>query len=78
MKFMKGWKTLTFNILAIAVMQWDDVRQGILALFGGWEYAVSVLAALNIVLRVITVGPVAMMWISKEKQDGVEVRKEKP
>ena len=78
MKLLKGWKTLTFNVLAIAVMQWDDVRQGILALFGGWEYAVSVLAALNIVLRVITVGPVAMMWISKEEQDGVEVRKEKP
>jgi hypothetical protein len=42
MKLMKGWKTLTFNILAIAVMQWDDVRQGILALFGGWEYAVCI------------------------------------
>lgn len=78
MKLMKGWKTLTFNILAIAVMQWEDVRQGILALFGGWEYAVSVLAALNIILRVITVGPVAMMWISKEEQDGVEAGKEKP
>jgi len=77
MKIMNGWKTLTFNILAIAVMQWDDVRQGILALFGGWEYAVSVLAALNIVLRVITVGPVAMMWIRKEEQDGVQAGKEK-
>lgn len=77
MMLMKGWKTLTFNILAIAVMQWEDVRQGILALFGGWEYAVSVLAALNIVLRVVTIGPIAMMWISKEEQDGMEVRKEK-
>lgn len=77
MKVMRGWKTLTFNILAIAVMQWEDVRQGILALFGGWEYAVSVLAALNILLRVITVGPIALMWITKEEQDGVEVRKEK-
>jgi hypothetical protein len=78
MKFLKGWKTVTFNITAIIVLQWDDVRQGILALFGGWEYAVSVLAALNIILRVITVGPVAMMWISKEEQNGVEVGKEKP
>lgn len=77
MKLMKGWKTLTFNILAIAVMQWEDVRQGILALFGGWEYAVSVLAALNILLRVITVGPIALMWITKEEQDGVEVFEKK-
>ena len=78
MKAMKGWKTLTFNILAIAVMQWDDVRQGILSLFGGWEYAVSVLAAMNIILRVITVGPVAMMWISKEEQDGIQALEKKP
>lgn len=78
MKVLKGWKTLTFNILAIAVMQWDDVRQGILSLFGGWEYAVSVLAAMNIILRVITVGPVAMMWISKEEQDGIQVLEKKP
>lgn len=78
MKVLKGWKTLTFNILAIAVMQWDDVRQGILSLFGGWEYAVSVLAAMNIILRVITVGPVAMMWISKEEQDGIQVVEKKP
>ena len=78
MKILKGWKTLTFNILAIAVMQWDDVRQGILSLFGGWEYAVSVLAAMNIILRVITVGPVAMMWISKEEQDGIQALEKKP
>jgi len=78
MKVLKGWKTLTFNILAIAVMQWDDVRQGILSLFGGWEYAVSVLAAMNIILRVITVGPVAMMWISKEEQDGIQTLEKKP
>jgi hypothetical protein len=78
MKVLKGWKTLTFNILAIAVMQWDDVRQGILSLFGGWEYAVSVLAAMNIILRVITVGPVAMMWISKEEQDGIQALEKKP
>lgn len=78
MRVLKGWKTLTFNILAIAVMQWDDVRQGILSLFGGWEYAVSVLAAMNIILRVITVGPVAMMWISKEEQDGIQVLEKKP
>jgi len=78
MRVLKGWKTLTFNILAIAVMQWDDVRQGILSLFGGWEYAVSVLAAMNIILRVITVGPVAMMWISKEEQDGIQALEKKP
>jgi hypothetical protein len=78
MKFLKGWKTVTFNITAIIVLQWEDVRQGILALFGGWEYAAAVLAAVNILLRVMTIGPVAMMWISKEEQNGVEVRKEKP
>jgi hypothetical protein len=78
MKVLKGWKTLTFNILAITVMQWDDVRHGILSLFGGWEYAVSVLATMNIILRVITVGPVAMMWISKEEQDGIQSLEKKP
>ena len=78
MRFMNGWKTLVFNTLAIAVIQWEEVQQGILALFGGWHYGVSVLAALNIALRVATVGPVAMMWISKEEQDGVEAGKEKP
>lgn len=77
MKLMKGWKTLAFNTAALAVLQWDDVRQGLVSLLGGWEHAVAVLAAINLVLRVITVGPVAMMWISKEEQDGVEAGKEK-
>lgn len=78
MKLMKGWKTLAFNTAALAIMQWDDVRQGLVALLGGWEYAVTLLAVINLVLRVVTVGPVAMMWISKEEQDGVEAGKEKP
>jgi hypothetical protein len=77
MKLMRGWKTLAFNTAALAVMQWDDVRQGLVSLFGGWEYTVAVLAVINILLRIVTVGPIAMMWISKEEQDGVEARKEK-
>jgi hypothetical protein len=78
MKLMKGWKTLAFNTAALAVMQWDEVRQGLVSLLGGWEHAVAVLAVVNLALRLITVGPVAMMWISKEEQDGVEAGKEKP
>lgn len=78
MKLMRGWKTLAFNTAALAVMQWDDVRQGLVSLLGGWEHAVALLAVVNLALRVITVGPVAMMWISKEEQDGVEAGKEKP
>lgn len=77
MKLMRGWKTLAFNTAALAVMQWDDVRQGLVALLGGWEYAVTLLAVINLALRVVTVGPVAMMWISKEEQDGVQAGKEK-
>lgn len=77
MKLMRGWKTLAFNTAALAVMQWDEVRQGLVSLLGGWEHAVAVLAVVNLVLRLITVGPVAMMWISKEEQDGVQAGKEK-
>jgi hypothetical protein len=77
MKLMRGWKTLAFNTAALAVMQWDEVRQGLVSLLGGWEHAVAVLAVVNLALRLITVGPVAMMWISKEEQDGVQAGKEK-
>jgi hypothetical protein len=77
MKLMKGWKTLAFNTAVLAVLQWNDVRQGLVSLLGGWEHAVAVLAVINLVLRVITVGPVALMWISKEEQNGVEAGKEK-
>jgi len=77
MKLMNGWKTLAFNTAALAVMQWDEVRQGLVSLLGGWEHAVAVLAVVNLALRLITVGPVAMMWISKEEQDGVQAGKEK-
>lgn len=78
MKFMRGWKTVVFNVAALAVMQWPDVREGLVSLLGGWEHAAVLLAGINLILRALTVGPIAMMWISKEEQDGVEVRKEKP
>ena len=78
MKLMRGWKTVVFNVAALAVMQWPDVREGLVSLLGGWKHAAALLAGINLILRALTVGPVAMMWISKEEQDGVEVRKEKP
>lgn len=77
MKLMKGWKTVVFNVAALAVLQWQDVREGLVSMLGGWEYAAALLAGINLVLRAITVGPVALLWISKEEQDGVEAGKEK-
>lgn len=77
MKLLKGWKTIIFNIAAILVLTWSDTRDGLVSIMGGWEYATVFLAIANLVLRTITVGPIALMWISKEEQDGIQTREEK-
>lgn len=74
---MKGWKTIVFNILAAAVALIPEAREAVIAVLGGGPNAVLAYTVGNIILRVITTGPVALMWISKEEQNGVEVRKEK-
>ena len=73
----KGWKTVVFNVLAAAVTLIPEAREAVIAALGGGTNAVLAYTAINLVLRVITSGPVAFMWISKEEQNGVEVRKEK-
>jgi len=79
MKLFKGWKTITFNVLVIALAQWGDVQRVVEYAFNGNEaMALSVLGVINIGLRLITTSAVAGMWISKGEQNGVEVRKEKP
>ena len=74
---MKGWKTIVFNVLAAAVTLIPEARDAVIATLGGGTNAVLTYTVINLVLRVITSSPVAFMWISKEEQNGVEVRKEK-
>lgn len=74
---LKGWKTLVFNALAAAVALIPEARDAVIEVLGGGPNAVLAYTAINVILRVVTTGPVAVMWISKEEQDGVEVRKEK-
>lgn len=74
---MKGWKTIVFNVLAAAVTLIPEARDAVIATLGGGTNAVLTYTAINLMLRVITSGPIAFMWISKEEQNGVEVRKEK-
>lgn len=79
MKLFKGWKTITFNLLLVALTQWGDVQNVVKHVFGGSaEAALATLGVINIALRLITTSAVAGFWIKKEEQDGVEVRKEKP
>lgn len=78
MKMMKGWKTITFNVLAAAVALIPEAREAIIAVLGGGPNAVLAYTFGNILLRVVTNGPVALMWISKEEQNGIQVQQEKP
>lgn len=77
MKLFAGWKTVVFNTLAAAVTLIPEARDAVIETLGGGANAVLAYTAINLILRVITSGPVAFMWISKEEQNGVEVRKEK-
>lgn len=77
MKLLKGWKTLLFNALAASVALIPEAREAIIEVLGGGANAVLAYTAINILLRVITTGPVAIMWISKEEQDGVQIQQKK-
>jgi hypothetical protein len=68
MKVMKGWKTIVFNVSAIAVIQWGDIE----TVVKGFEWlddktAVQLLLVTNVFLRLITTTAVWDMW--KDKQD---------
>lgn len=67
MKKLKGWKTIAFNIAAIAVIQWADVEQVV----KGFEWlddktAIQLLLVTNIFLRLITTSAVWDMWKDEE------------
>lgn len=69
MKKLKGWKTIAFNIAAIAVIQWADVEQVV----KGFEWlddktAIQLLLVTNIFLRLITTSAVWDMWKDEESQ----------
>lgn len=69
MKKLKGWKTIAFNIAAIAVIQWADVEQVV----KGFEWlddktAIQLLLVTNIFLRLITTSAVWDMWKDEETQ----------
>jgi hypothetical protein len=68
MKVLKGWKTITFNLAAIAVIQWANVE----AVVKGFEWldektAIQLLLVINVFLRLITTTAVWDMW--KDKKD---------
>jgi hypothetical protein len=67
MKAMKGWKTIAFNVAAIAVIQWGDVE----TVVKGFDWlddktAVQTLLVTNVFLRLITTTAVWDMWKDKE------------
>jgi len=67
MKAMKGWKTIVFNVAAIAVIQWGDVE----TVVKGFDWlddktAVQILLVTNVFLRLITTTAVWDMWKDKE------------
>ena len=69
MKKLKGWKTIAFNIAAIAVIQWADVEQVV----KGFEWlddktAIQLLLVTNIFLRLITTSAVWDMWKDEDPQ----------
>ena len=68
----KGWKTVLFNAFAAAVTLIPEARDAVIETLGGGANAVLAYTAINLILRVITSGPVAFMWISKEEQNGAK------
>ena len=66
MRLVKGWKTIAFNISAIAIIQWSDVEKVISGL--DWfddKTAVQLLLVTNVFLRLITTSAVWEMWKDK-------------
>lgn len=67
MKMMKGWKTIVFNLSAIAIIQWADVETVVKGL--DWlddKIAVQLLLVTNVFLRLITTTAVWDMWKDKD------------
>jgi hypothetical protein len=67
MKMIKGWKTIVFNLSAIAVIQWADVETVVKGL--DWlddKTAVQLLLVTNVLLRLITTSAVWDMWKDKD------------
>lgn len=67
MKMIKGWKTIVFNLSAIAVIQWADVETVVKGL--DWlddKTAVQLLLVTNVFLRLITTTAVWDMWKDKD------------
>lgn len=67
MKMIKGWKTIVFNISAIAVIQWADVETVVYGF--DWlddKTAVQLLLVTNVFLRLITTTAVWEMWKDKD------------
>ena len=67
MKTIKGWKTIAFNLAAIAIIQWGDIE----SVVKGFEWlddktAVQILLVTNIILRLVTTTAVWDMWKDKE------------
>jgi hypothetical protein len=71
MKAMKGWKTIVFNVSAIAVIQWADVETVVYGF--DWlddKIAVQLLLVTNVFLRLITTSAVWDMWKDKDVSKG--------
>lgn len=67
MKVVKGWKTIAFNVAAIAIIQWADVE----TVVKGFEWldektAVQILLVTNVFLRLVTTTAVWDMWKDRE------------
>jgi hypothetical protein len=67
MKAIKGWKTIVFNLSAIAVIEWAEVE----AVVKGFAWldektAVQLLLVTNVFLRLITTSAVWDMWKDKD------------
>ncbi len=71
MKVLKGWKTIAFNLAAIAIIQWADVE----TVVKGFDWlddktAVQLLLVTNVFLRLITTTAVWDMWKDKKDEQG--------
>jgi hypothetical protein len=67
MKMIKGWKTIVFNVSAIAIIQWTDVETVVYGF--DWlddKLAVQLLLVTNVFLRLITTSAVWDMWKDKD------------
>lgn len=78
MSAMKGWKTILFNLFSIGVVMVPEARDAVIDILGGDTNAVLAYTGINILLRLVTTSPVAILWITKEEQNGVQIQQKKP